>query len=230
MKIGGFQQTSLIDYPDTLSAIIWTVDCNLHCPFCYNPQLVLGEADLIPEEEVFSFLEKRKNVLEGLVISGGEPLLQEDLEDFILKVKQMGYLVKIDTNGTCPHQLHHLLEQHLVDYVAMDIKAPREKYPKLSGVHGDMQAIQDSITIIRDLAPRYEFRTTVIPHLLNKEDIVSIAGWLEGAEQYYLQQFKVEPTLLSSKLSSFSPYSKEDLMGMLEEVRPFVKQCDVRGV
>jgi len=230
MRIGGFQPTSLLDYPDTLSAIIWTVDCNLHCPFCYNPQLVLGEADLIPEEEIFSFLDKRKTVLEGLVISGGEPLLQEDLEEFIRKVKQMGYLVKIDTNGTCPQQLRHLLEQHLVDYVAMDVKAPREKYPKLSGVQGHIQAIQESISIIKNHAPRYEFRTTVIPHLLSKEDIVDIAEWLQGAEQYYLQQFKSETTLLSPKLASLSPYSKEDLMGMLEKIRPFVKQCDVRGL
>jgi pyruvate formate lyase activating enzyme len=230
MKIGGFQQTSLIDYPDTLSAIIWTVDCNFHCPFCYNPQLVHEEVDLIPEDEILSFLDQRKTVLEGLVISGGEPLLQEDIEEFIRKVKHMGYLIKIDTNGTCPTQLRHLLEQHLVDYVAMDVKAPKDKYMELSGANTDIQAIQESIDIIKKYAPRYEFRTTVIPHLLSKEDIVGIAGWLEGADYYYLQQFKTQTPLLSSKLTSFSPYSKEDLVGMLEEIRPFFKQCDVRGV
>jgi pyruvate formate lyase activating enzyme len=127
MKIGGFQKTSLLDYPDRISAIVWTSGCNFHCPFCYNKNLALGTAELFPEDEILSFLSKRKEQLEGVVISGGEPLVQEDIVDFIEKIKDLKFLVKIDTNGQFPEKLRELLEEQLVDYIAMDVKAPRGK-------------------------------------------------------------------------------------------------------
>src|SRR5512136_682372 len=132
MNIGGLQKTSLLDYPDLISAIVWTVGCNFRCPFCYNKDLVLGKVENIAEEDVLSFLKKRKGLLEGLVISGGEPLIQNDIIQFCEKVKKIGYLIKIDTNGINPEVLQELIDKKLVDYIAMDIKAPKEKYNDLT--------------------------------------------------------------------------------------------------
>jgi len=230
MKIGGFQKTSLLDYPDLISAIIWTVGCNFCCPFCYNKNLVFGNVETYPEEEIFSFLEKRKGMLDGLVITGGEPLLQEDIVDFASKVKKLGYPIKIDTNGTYPEKLKELIDKKLVDYVAMDVKAPKNKYNQLTGAKTDISKIEKSIEIIKADAPDYEFRTTFAPELLKKEDIIEIAKWLDGAKRFYLQQFKNETQLVSSKLGNVAPYSKEYLNETLNEIRPFFKNCYVRGV
>jgi pyruvate formate lyase activating enzyme len=230
MKIGGIQKTSLLDYPDTLSAIIWTTDCNFRCPFCYNKHLVFGETTLISEDEVISFLKKRKKMLEGLVISGGEPLLQDDLADFIKKVKKLGYKIKIDTNGTFPEKIKELLDKKLLDYISMDVKAPKKKYQKLSGVKVDIKKIESSVEIIKNEAPDYEFRTTVIPNLLEKKDILEIAKWLEGSSKYYLQQLKSDTPLISKEISDLNPYSKEELLEVLDEIKPFFKICELRGV
>jgi len=230
MKIGGFQKTSLLDFPDKISAIIWTMDCNFRCPFCYNKQIVLGEANRIPDEEIFSFLEKRKGLLEGLVISGGEPLLQDDIISFAEKVKKLGYPIKLDTNGSCPEKLKELIDKKLVDYIAMDVKAPKNKYNELTGTKTDISKIEESIEIIKSDAPDYEFRTTFVPNLLKKEDIVEIAKWLDGAKRFYLQQFKNETPLIFFKLNSFAPYSKEYFDETLNEIKPFFKNCYIRGV
>jgi pyruvate formate lyase activating enzyme len=229
MKIGGFQKTSLLDYPDYISAIIWTIGCNFQCPFCYNKNIVLGNVKPIPEGEILSFLKKRKGLLEGLVITGGEPLLQKDIIDFILKVKKLKYLIKFDTNGTFPKKLKEIIDKSLVDYISMDIKAPQNKYNKLAGVTVNLKDIKQSIEIIQNNAPDYEFRTTFVPGLLNKEDILEIAKWLEGSKRFYLQQFKGDMPLLSTKLDNVVPYSKDELIKTLEEIKPFFKTCDLRG-
>lgn len=230
MNIGGLQQTSLLDYPNQISAIIWTIGCNLHCPFCYNKDIVEGNVHSIPEKEVLTFLKKRQGMLDALVITGGEPLLQSDITNFIQKVRQLNYLVKIDTNGMFPEQLNVLLENELIDYVAMDIKAPKQKYPLLSGVKTlDLLDIESSIKLIQKKAPDYEFRTTFVPQLLTKEDIVEIAHWLQGSQRFYLQQFKHDTPLLNEKLGSTPPYSKEYLHEVLEAIRPFFTSCDLRG-
>ena len=230
MKIGGFQKTSLLDYPKNVSAIVWTVGCNFHCPFCYNKDLVDGNVKLISEEEIFSFLEKRKGLIDGLVISGGEPLMQKDIVDFITRVKKLGYLIKIDTNGTFPEKLQELIDKKLVDYISMDVKAPKKKYGRLAGAKPDISKIEKSIDIIRNHAPDYEFKTTFAPNLLDKKDIVEIAKWLEGSKRFYLQQFKGDTPLISSELNNIVPYPKEDLVKTLEEIKPFFKNCDVRGI
>ncbi|MCX6665574.1 MAG: anaerobic ribonucleoside-triphosphate reductase activating protein [Euryarchaeota archaeon] len=231
MNIGGFQKTSLLDYPGCISAIVWTVGCNFRCPFCYNKHLVLGTKEkLFSEDEVFSFLSNRKGLLDGVVISGGEPLLQADIIDFIQKVKALGYLVKVDTNGTNPDKLKELFKKKLLDYVAMDVKAPKGKYPQLTGVKPDVDVIEQSITLIKDKAPMYEFRTTVVPELLKKEDVVEIAKWIKGAKRYYLQQFKHDVPLLSAKLEHLQPYTKEQLLEIAQKVQPYVECCSVRGV
>ena len=230
MKIGGFQKTSLLDYPDRISAIVWTNGCNFHCPFCYNKNLALGTAELFLEDEIFSFLSKRKKQLEGVVISGGEPLIQEDIVDFVKRIKDLGLLVKIDTNGAFPEKLRELLEKQLVDYVAMDVKAPREKYRLLTGIEVDLAKIDASINFIKTKAPSYEFKTTFIPGFLKKEDIVEVAEWLKGADVYYLQQFKIIKPLVSSTLETVVPYPQNYLYETLSAIRPFFKRCDVRGV
>jgi pyruvate formate lyase activating enzyme len=229
MKIGGLQKTSLLDYPDNISAIIWTSGCNFRCPFCYNKDLVLGTGIRISEDEVFSFLEKRRGTLDGVVITGGEPLMHPDIVEFVQKIKKLGFLVKVDTNGSFPEKLRELLEKRLVDYVAMDVKAPKKKYTQLSGMKCDIDRIDESITVIKTMAPQYEFRTTVAPGLLTKEDIVEIAKWIEGATQYYLQQIKQDVPLLSGKLQTTAAYTKEMLLDSCEAAKPYVQRCSVRG-
>lgn len=230
MKIGGLQKTSLMDYPDHLAAIVWTVGCNFRCPFCYNPQLVNEKAELIPEKDIFDFLEKRKNMLEAVTITGGEPLLHKDLKGFIKKIKNMGYLVKVDTNGTFPKLLKELINEELIDYVATDVKAPKKKYDLLTGVKVDISKIEKSIRIIQNDAPDYEFKTTMVPNLLKKEDIVDIGKWIKGSKKYYLQQFKNDTSLIDSHLENTKSYEIDYLEETLKEIKPFFSHCEIRGV
>ena len=230
MKFGGFQKTSLLEYPDRISAIVWTVGCNFKCPFCYNTALVEGNVELIPEDEILSFLKKRKGMLEALSISGGEPLLQKDIADFTAKVKKLGYLVKIDTNGMYPEMLKELIDRNLVDYVSMDVKAPPEKYRRLTGSSINIKDINSSINLIQELAPDYEFRTTFVPTYLKKQDIIQIAKWLKGAKRFYLQQYKHDAPHLSSSLSKTKPYTKKYVLETFEQISPFFNECHVRGI
>lgn len=229
MKIGGFQKTSLLDYPDLISAIVWTVGCNFHCPFCYNKNLVEGRVEIIPEDEIFSFLEKRKGMIEGLVISGGEPLMQDDITFFCEKVKKLGYMIKIDTNGMYPDKLKELIDKKLIDYISMDVKAPKNKYSTLSGVKTDVKKIEKSIEIIRSSGVDYEFKTTFVPNLLTKEGILEIGIWLKGSKKFYLQQFKSDAPVISSDFENVSPYSKEELISALGKVKAFFEICNIRG-
>ncbi len=230
MKIGGLQKTSLLDYPGEISAIIWTIGCNLRCPFCYNVDIVKQTVTPLSENDVLSYLEKRRNVIDALVISGGEPLLQEDIVSFCEKVKGLGYLIKIDTNGTFPEKLKELVDKGLVDYIAMDVKAPKNKYELLAGKKVDLKNIQKSVDIIRNSGVDYEFKTTFVPGLLVKEDISKIGMWLDGSEKFFLQQFKNNTATLSSDLENVKSYSRDDLLDALEEVKPFFKQCSIRGI
>ena len=230
MKIGGLQKTSLLDYPEEVSSIIWTVGCNFNCPFCYNKSLVNGKSSEISEDEVLSFLKKRKKLIDGLVISGGEPFLQKDLKDFCKKVKKIGYKIKIDTNGTYPDKLQELIDEKLVDYIAMDVKAPKSKYEQLAGKKVDIKKIQKSIEIIKKSSIDYEFKTTFVPGLLKKEDIVEIGKWIKGSKKYFLQQFKSEVPLISDDLENTNPYSKEEITDTVEKIKPFFEYCTARGV
>jgi len=230
MEIGGFQKTSLIDYPDHICSIIWTSRCNFRCPFCYNPDLVFGRAPLIQEEEVFNHLKKRKNVIDALTITGGEPTLQKDLGQFIKKVKGFGYLVKLDTNGTNPKALRELLDNNLLDYIAMDVKAPKEKYALLTGIKPNLENIEDSIKIIQEKAPDYEFRTTVIPNLLEKKDILEIAKWLSGSRRYVLQQFTKPSGLVDKKAEELKPYPDKFFEELSEKLKKNFNNFQTRGV
>lgn len=231
LKLGGLQETSLLDYPGKICAIVWTVGCNFRCPFCYNTNMVYGKTELVTVDHVLSFLNKRKGKLDALSITGGEPLLHEDLELFIRKVKNLGFLVKLDTNGTFPQRLKNLLDEKLVDYVSMDIKAPIEKYDQLAGVHVDTEQIKKSINLIMKKAADYEFKTTVIPGLLKKEDIKTIATMIKGAKRYYLQQFKMDVPIINQELlSNAKPYAQKDFEEMKEYALSLVETCFLRGV
>ena len=231
MKLGGLQETSLLDYPGKICAIAWTVGCNFRCPFCYNQNMVFGDTDILPEKSVLSFLDTRKGKLDALSITGGEPFLHEDLGDFAREVKKRGFLVKVDTNGTFPNRLEQLLDEHLIDYVSMDVKAPREKYDTLTGVKTDVGSIDRSIYIIKKKAPDYEFKTTMVPGLVEKDDVLEIATWIKGAKRYYLQQFKMDvPIIDDSVLNLALPYEKSDFDEMKETVSPLVERCLLRGV
>ena len=229
MRIGGFQKISLIDYPEHLSSIIWTPTCNFRCPFCYNKDLVLGNVGLFSEDEVLQTLKERQGKIEAVVITGGEPTLQKDLKDFIKKIKALNYLVKLDTNGTNPDILETLLNEKLLDYVAMDIKAPKDKYQTLTGVNkSHLKDVESSIEIIKNLAPDYEFRTTIVPGLLNKDDILSIAQWLSGSRRYILQQFTIPGELIDKNLVKSRPYPREFFDDLKSVIKDYFMSCEIR--
>jgi pyruvate formate lyase activating enzyme len=229
MKLGGLQQTSLIDYPGKIAAIIWTIGCNFRCPFCYNPQLVNGEIQEIPIKDILDFLDKRKGKLEAVSITGGEPLLHQDIESLITTIKEKGYLIKIDTNGSYPDRLNQLLQKNLLDYVSMDVKASKDNYHLVSGSDVNINNIDTSIHLIQKKAPDYEFKTTVIPPYHPKEEIIKIAEWLQGSKRYFLQQFRVTTPLLSADLTKTQPYSKDVMKDFCDTIKPFFNECAIRG-
>ncbi len=191
MNIGGFQKFSLIDYPDKISAVIFTQGCNFRCCYCHNPQLVdpLRFTPPLQLDDILSFLSKRVNELEGVVISGGEPTIYKDLPDLISEIKNMGYPVKLDTNGTNPELLEYLLKNSLLDYVAMDIKAPLDNYLKVTGVLTDTQKVKDCISILSQAPVKLEFRTTVLDFLFTKSDLIEVANLVPEGAKFYLQEF-----------------------------------------
>jgi pyruvate formate lyase activating enzyme len=230
MNIGGFQKLSLLDYPNKISAIIWTTGCNLHCPFCYNKELFSKDIELIKEEKILKFLKNRIGKLDALSISGGEPLLQKNLSIFLKKIKKLDYAIKIDTNGTYPKKLKNIIDENLVDYISMDIKAPKIKYNILCGKKVNINNIQKSIDIILNSSKEYEFKTTIIPSLLDKNDLINIAKWIKGADRFYLQQFKNEVSLLSPEYEMIKPYSIEYLNKIHKEIKSYFKKCIIRGI
>ncbi|MBU2220211.1 anaerobic ribonucleoside-triphosphate reductase activating protein [Patescibacteria group bacterium] len=221
MVFGGIQKLTLIDYPGQVAATVFTVGCNFLCPYCHNPELVdpqkIKNQPRISEQEILDFLATRQGLLEGVCLTGGEPTLFADLPEFIKKIKEMGFLVKLDTNGSNPQMLAKLLAAKLVDFIAMDIKAPLEKYKKVAGEKISLENIQQSTELVRQ-APDYEFRTTVLPALLSSKDILSIGRWLQGAKKYYLQQFKSTKTLDAAfmKEKPFDETKLNRLRGLLE--------------
>ncbi len=231
MEIGGLQKLTLIDYPGRIAATVFLIGCDFRCPFCYSPELVLPEKiknqPRIPEKDFFDFLKERKKLLEGVVICGGEPTIHQELPVFCGKIKKLGYLVKLDTNGSNPEMLKRLIKEKLIDYVAMDIKAPREKYSEAAGVKVDIKKIEESIKILKNNKIDFEFRTTVVPTFHKKEDILKIAQWIGPAKKYYLQNFRPEKTI-NPKFEKIKPYSQEYLLEIQKTVSPFFEVCQVR--
>ena len=226
MKIGGFQKTTLLDFPGHLAAIVFTSGCNFRCPYCHNASLALGGGDPMSEDEVIDYLKLRRGVLDGVSISGGEPLLQKGLVPFILRVRELGLKVKIDTNGSMPSVLGALLEDGLIDYVAMDIKGSRAKYQTCAGVDNvNVLEVDKSIHLIMESGVDYEFRTTVTKELHSENDIADIADWIKGAKRYYLQTFKDTEGTLREGMTA---YSEEQMTALMHIASPLVKEIFVR--
>ncbi|MBN2410532.1 anaerobic ribonucleoside-triphosphate reductase activating protein [candidate division KSB1 bacterium] len=213
MKIAGLQKFSLIDYPGKISAVVFTRGCNFRCPFCHNPELVLPEsyAELYPPEKIFQFFDKRRNQLDGIVITGGEPTLQDDLIDFVKEIKKFGYLVKLDTNGSKPDVLEQMICEKLLDYISMDIKAPFDKYDLVCGVKSNPENIQKSIDVIKKSDIVHTFRTTVVKQFLDYSDLIAIRELVGDNQKYVLQNFNKSGKILNSKLKEIEQYTDMEI-------------------
>lgn len=229
MRICGFQKFSLLDYPGKISAIVFTGGCNFRCPYCHNPELVRPKSfkTAISEKSFFKFLKSRQGQLDAVVITGGEPTLQKDLLDFIKQIKKLNFLVKLDTNGSYPEVLKKILEANLVDYFAMDIKSPLEKYKNIVGNAGDVEKIIKSIKLIKEQNKNYEFRTTIVKPLLSMQDVIKISQEIKGAKKYVLQKFIASKTLDPEYLGA-TTYSDAEFKKMQKEVKRYVKMCEIR--
>jgi len=237
MIIAGLQKLTLVDYPGKLACTVFLAGCNFRCPWCYNPELVLPEKikknSQITKKDFFNFLKFRKNLLDGVVICGGEPTLNKDLPIFCKNIKKMGYLVKLDTNGSNPEMIKNLIDEKLIDYIAMDVKAPKKEYAqatglKISGLKNLLKNIEKSIEILKQADIDYEFRTTMIPKLLSKKDIVEIAQWIGPARKYCLQNFQKEKDTVNPEFKGVNPCLKEYLSDIQKIISPYFEICEVR--
>lgn len=245
MKIYGFQKTTLLDYPEHVAATIFIGGCNFRCPFCQNAGLVMPRgADMpgqnsqlgrgistIPEEDVFAHLDKRRGILDGVCITGGEPTLQPELEAFIRKIRGMGYRIKLDSNGYRPEVLKHLLEQGLLDYVAMDVKASRENYAKAAGLADSafvLEHIEESIRLLQVCGIPYEFRTTAVKGLHTVEEFDKIGRWLAGSRAYFIQSYSGDGDILDG--AGLGSFAVEELQTMRRLAGKYLDRVELRGV
>lgn len=229
MRIHGLQKLTLLDFPGHTACTVFTGACNFRCPFCHNASLVLHPDALpsMPENELFAFLEKRKKLLDGVAVTGGEPTLQPDLPEFLRKVRELGYAVKLDTNGGRPEVLRHILEESLADYVAMDIKSSPENYELAAGVTGILDAVRESAELLRQSGIPHEFRTTAVKNLHSAEDFRSIGKWLSGEERYFIQSYTDSGDILAPGMEAFSD---AELHELLQAVKPYIPSAALRGV
>ncbi len=238
MVIGGWEKISMIDFPGNIATIIFTKACNFRCHFCYNPMLVLanGEGEgkyeeshpLIPEDDLFLFLESRHGKIDGVVISGGEPTLQPDLKDFIIKVKDLGFKVKLDTNGTNPEMVKDLVENKLLDYIAMDVKGPLDKYEEIVSVKTDIKKIRESIDFLLEDRVDYELRTTLVPGLHEISDIFVMAEELMGVKKWFLQKFKSDTDLVNNDFKDKKPFLDLEIKEAVLRVNEKIPGCKFR--
>lgn len=230
MILGGYQKLTLIDYPGKLATTVFTVGCNFRCPFCHNPELVIGSklaSGSVLEKDFFDFLKKRKGKLEGVCITGGEPIIQKDLVDFIKKIKKLGFLVKLDSNGARPDILKNIIDQKLIDFVAMDIKNCLNKYSKTIGTKVDTDRIKLSVELIRNSGLPYEFRTTVVPGIHTEKDFEEIAKWLKGSMSYFLQEYR-EGKILDPSLKKKTKGKKIDLEKIKKKIEKNFGKVGIR--
>lgn len=227
MRIGGIQHCSLIDYPQKICAIVFTIGCNFRCPYCHNPELVDETAEELDMESIFAFLKKRIGKLDAVTITGGEPTMHSDLISFIGDIKALGFLVKLDTNGTNPRVIEEVQQKKLVDYFAMDIKAPLAGYHATVGRPVDTDAIAGSIALLKNGGVPYEFRTTVVKSLLSMEDLHGIGEAIRGAHTYYLQKFVPTKTLNPAFIKK-TTYSDEEFVEMQKTMSTYVDHCYIR--
>ena len=229
MIIKGLQKTTLLDFPGKVACTVFTAGCNFRCPFCHNASLVISPdmSDTISEDDIFAFLKKRCGILDGVCITGGEPLLQRDIEDFIKKIRELGLAVKLDTNGAYPERLRSIINKGLVDYVAMDIKNSKEKYALTAGASVDIEKISESVRILMTSDVEYEFRTTVVRELHSPEDVKSIGKWIAGADRYFLQSFTDSGEIIGDGYSAHSP---QDMGELLEIAKQYIPSAALRGI
>ena len=232
MKIGGIQKLTLLDYPGKVACTIFTAGCNMKCPFCHNRDLVFVPKDMVrlDPEEILIFLDRRQGILEGVAITGGEPLMQPGLVEFLRRIKELGYPVKLDTNGLMPGRLGEIIDEGLVDYVAMDIKNCPEKYAATAGLSGGtdiMDIINSSIDVLRNSGIEHEFRTTVVREFHTRNDLVGAAQLIKGEENYYLQQFVDSGMCIEE---GHTGYDRREMKQLLEEVRKVIPTRQLRGV
>lgn len=231
MFLSGLQKLTLLDYPGKVACTVFTAGCNLRCPFCHNAGLVLPERlwQDVTEEDVFAFLKKRTGILDGVAITGGEPLLHAELPAFLRKIKSLGFLVKLDTNGCFPDRLEALLSEGLVDRVAMDIKNSPSLYAETAGIPGlDLTGIERSKNLLLSGTVEYEFRTTVVKGLHTRESLIEAAKWIAGAKEYYLQQFKDSGDVIA--IGGLSAYDEKEMHALADAVSPYIPGVQVRGV
>lgn len=230
MIFHGFQKLTLLDYPGHVACTLFTAGCNFRCPFCHNALLVteIGQTETYTEETVLSYLAKRKGILDGVCVTGGEPLLQPELPDFLRRVKALGLAVKLDTNGSFPDRLRAIVEEGLVDYVAMDIKNAKEKYPLTVGIPDfDLSPIEESVSFLLFGKVPFEFRTTVVREFHTVEDIAAVSRWIRGADRYFLQNFVASDNMIGSGLSA---HPKETLLEMLKAAQRDLPSASLRGI
>ncbi len=230
MNIQGFQKLTLLDYPGKMACTLFTAGCNLRCPFCHNSRLVLNpqKQSEFSVDEILAFLKKRQGILDGVVISGGEPLLQNDITDFIKQVKELGYSVKLDTNGTFPEKLRELVESGLVDYVAMDVKNSPELYAETIGISSyDISKIKESINFLLEGTVDYEFRTTVVREFHSVFGMNGLGEMIKGAKRHFIQGFIDSGEVIGFGLN---PVPKEEMESMKNIMLNYVESCELRGV
>lgn len=227
----GLQKLTLLDFPGYVACTLFTRGCNMRCPFCHNASLVVRAAEqkMYKNEEIMYFLKKRQGILDGVAITGGEPTLMPGLADFMAEVRELGYKIKLDTNGTRPEVLRTIIERGLADYVAMDIKNCKEKYGETVGfdLSYDLSPIEESISILMENKVDFEFRTTVSKSFHTPEDIVKVGEWLAGDEKYFLQQFKDSGDIIGEGIE---PYDEAEMKVLLDTIRRFVPNAQLRGV
>jgi pyruvate formate lyase activating enzyme len=228
MKIGGFQKMTMLDFPGKIACTVFTYGCNLRCPFCNNATLVTHKSELFSEDEILAYLNKRKGILDGICITGGEPLLQADIIPFMQRVKEIGLAIKLDTNGAYPDRLKEIIDLGLVDYIAMDIKNSKEKYPLTTGIEGlDITPFEKSVEIIKNSGVDYEFRTTVVRELHTIDDMKKIAEWISGAKRYYIQCFADSGELIGE---GFSAHDKNTLEAFCQATLSHISSAEIRGI
>ncbi len=226
MKIGGLQKLTLLDFPGHVACTVFLQGCNFRCPFCHNTPLIVG-TDELPVSELMDFLKKRQGLLDGVAVTGGEPLLSKDIGDLLRRIKDLGYEIKLDTNGSFPEQLCRLIEDGLVDYVAMDIKNSRKKYGLTAGADGWLPKIEESVKLLLDGRIPYEFRTTVVAELHEEADFRDIGLWLQGAKQYFLQGYVDSGDILTEGLHAAS---RTDMEHYLAIAREYIPHTQLRGI
>ena len=228
MNIQGYQRLTLLDYPGRVACTVFTGGCNLRCPFCHNAGLVRTPmAHPSAQGEVLDYLAQRKGLLDGVCVTGGEPLLQPDLLDFLQRIKAMGYLVKLDTNGSLPKRLSEILKTGLVDYVAMDIKSSPAGYSDAAGCDVELAFFENSLELIRQSGIAHELRTTAVKGLHNRSDFEQIGAWLGSASPYFIQGFVDSGNLLGK---GYTAFDEEEMQDLLQAVKPFIPHAQLRGL